>query len=230
MGYARFTKRRRVGGGLAETLKRKAVREASRIMQLFTIGHSNHTIEHFLNLLAPYGISAIADVRSSPYSQYAAHFNREPMQEALRDADIEYVFLGRELGARRTEEHCYVDGHADYDHIKDLPLFRSGLERLLEGVEAYRVALMCSEADPLMCHRTILICRELRSIRPDLAITHILADGSEEAHEEAEKRLIRLHKLQLELFGELGTMSGLLERAYDMQAQRISYGKVETEA
>lgn len=64
---------------------------------VFTVGHSNHTIEHFLGLLTVHNISAIADVRSSPYSEYSPQFNREAMQEKLRDANIEYVFLGREL-------------------------------------------------------------------------------------------------------------------------------------
>ena len=197
--------------------------------ELFTIGHSNHTIEHFVNLLTAHRISAIADVRSSPYSGYAPQFNRELMQQKLQDANIEYVFLGGELGARRTEESCYVGGQARYDAIRNLPAFRRGLDCVLEGTEQYTVALLCAEADPLACHRTILVCPELKALRPDLRINHILGDGSLESHEEAEQRLIRLHRLQPELFGELTSASGLIERAYDLQAERIAYKKVPTE-
>jgi hypothetical protein len=100
---------------------------------------------------------------------------------------------------------------------------------VLEGIERYRVALLCAEADPLTCHRTILICRELKAVRPDLRINHILGDGSLESHEEAERRLIQLHKLQPELFGELTSLPGLLQRAYEMQAERIAYKKVPAE-
>jgi len=198
--------------------------------EMFTVGHSNHTVEHFIGLLTCHNISAVVDVRSSPYSEHSPQFNREAIQQSLRDASIEYVFLGRELGAWRIEEDCYIDGQAVYDAIRSLPAFRSGLRRVLEGIERYVVSLMCAEADPLVCHRTILICRELRLFRPDVRITHILPDGSLESHEEAEQRLIRLHKLQPELFGELTSMSGLIERAYDMQAERIAYKKVPAEA
>jgi uncharacterized protein (DUF488 family) len=197
--------------------------------EVFTIGHSNHTLEHFVSLLTTHRISAVADVRSSPYSDYAPQFNRELLQQKLQDAHIEYVFLGRELGARRVEESCYVDGQARYDAIRNLPAFRKGLDRVLEGVEQYRVALLCAEADPLACHRTILICPALKALRPDLKINHILGDGTLESHDEAERRLVKLHKLQPELFGDLTSTSGLIARAYEIQAQRIAYKKVPTE-
>jgi uncharacterized protein (DUF488 family) len=198
--------------------------------ELFTIGHSNHSLDHFLELLLAYQVSAIVDVRSSPYSKYSPHFNKDLIESALRDADIDYVFLGRELGAHRSEDGCYIDGQAKYDRIAQLPTFRRGLERVLQGVEHYRVALMCSESDPISCHRTILVCRELKRTCPDLKMTHILGDGTGERQEMSEKRLMNLHKLQPELFGDLTSMSGLIEKAYDLQAEKIAYKKVPVEA
>ena len=198
--------------------------------ELFTIGHSNHSLNHFLELLLAYQVSAIVDVRSSPYSKYSPHFNKDLLESALRDADIDYVFLGRELGAQRSEDGCYIDGQAKYDRIAHLSTFRRGLEIVLQGVEHCRVALMCSESDPITCHRTILVCRELKRICPDLKITHILGDGTEERQEMSEKRLINLHKLQPELFGDLTSTSGLIEKAYDLQAEKIAYKKVPVEA
>ena len=189
--------------------------------ELFTIGHSNHSLDHFLELLLAYQVSAIVDVRSSPYSKYSPHFNKDLLESALRDADIDYVFLGRELGASRSEDSCYIDGQAKYDRIAQLPTFRRGLEKVLQGVEHYRVALMCSESDPITCHRTILVCRGLKRICPDLEITHILGDGTEERQEMSEERLVNLHKLQPELFGDLTSTSGLIEKAYDLQAEKI---------
>ena len=198
--------------------------------ELFTIGHSNHSFDHFLELLLAYQVSAIVDVRSSPYSKYSPHFNRDVIESALRDRDINYVFLGRELGAQRSEDGCYVDGLAKYDLIAQLPTFRRGLDRVLQEGEHYRVALMCSESDPITCHRTILVCRELKRICPDLEITHILGDGIGEQQEMSEKRLINLHNLQPELFGDLTSMSDLIEKAYDLQAEKIAYKKVPAEA
>ena len=68
--------------------------------ELFTIGHSTHSWEKFLELLRQHRIEAVADVRSSPYSQFNPHFNRESLQLALPQQGISYVFLGEELGAR----------------------------------------------------------------------------------------------------------------------------------
>jgi len=198
--------------------------------EVFTIGHSNHTLENFLELLTEYKISAIGDVRSNPYSQYLPHFNKELLENTLRNVNVDYVFLGSELGARRSENSCYIDGQAKYDRIAQLPAFRHGIERVLEGIERYIIALMCSESDPITCHRTILVCRELKKVRPDLEIIHILGDGTTENQELSDKRLVNFHKLQPELFGDLTSMSGLIEKAYDLQAEKIAYKKELVEA
>lgn len=190
---------------------------------LFTIGHSNHEAAHFVALLVAHRVSAVVDVRSSPYSKFVPQFTKENLQAALRGAGIDYGFLGRELGARREEESCYVDDQARYDRIARLPLFQSGLDRVLQEANERNVALMCSEADPLACHRAILVCRELLRRRPDLKIAHILPDGQTESHDAALARLVALHKLEPELFGELSTAEGLVERACDLQAERIAY-------
>ena len=193
--------------------------------QLFTIGHSNHSFEHFLELLASQNVSAIADVRSHPFSQYCPQFNKGDIEHFLKNAGIEYMFLGKELGARSSDASCYIEGQAKYDLISESSVFQSGLEYVFQKIEQYRVALMCSEAEPLNCHRTILVCRQMKKINPDLKIIHILGDGSTELHEESEQRLIRLHKLQPELFGELTTKSGLIVKAYKLQANKIEYKK-----
>ena len=198
--------------------------------QIFTIGHSNHSIERFVNLLLEHRISLLADIRSAPFSAYLPQFNRDILQQRLRAVHVEYVFLGGELGARPTEESCYVHGQARYDRIKDLPTFREGLARVLDDSRRYRLALMCAEADPVTCHRSILVARELKNLRPDIAVSHIHSDGSTESQEQLEERLVHVVKLQRELFGELSTWGGLVERAYQIQAERIAYRKVPVEA
>src|ERR1039458_1876101 len=109
--------------------------------ELFTIGHSTHSWEKFLELLRQHHIEAVADVRSSPYSQYNPQFNRDSLQHALRDQDIAYVFLGEELGARRSEPECYVNGRVDYSLIAQTPSFIRGLDRLPPGGAQIGVAL-----------------------------------------------------------------------------------------
>ena len=186
---------------------------------LFTIGHSDHEMPEFAALLARHGVNAIADVRSQPYSRFHGQFNREILAESLGRAGVEYVFLGRELGARRVERECYRDRQARHDLIGQLPAFRDGLERLRRGIASHRIALLCAEKDPLTCHRTILVCRQLR--REPIDIRHILDDGSLETTDEAETRLIELVGLPpAHLFCD---RSELIEQAYDRQAERIAY-------
>ena len=188
--------------------------------QLLTIGHSAHPASRLVELLKEYGITAVSDVRSTPYSRRNPQFNREEIANTLQDADIRYVFLGKELGARSEDPNCYVDGQAKYQRIAATALFKVGLERLMTGIESYRVALMCVEADPLICHRTILVCRSLCSL--EISIAHILPDGCLETHADAERRLMRLTKLaQTSLFDSRDA----LERAYDVQSEKIAYSK-----
>lgn len=186
--------------------------------ELFTIGHSTQTWDQFLALLLQHRIEAIGDVRSSPYSARFPHFTRELMDRALRAAHIRYVFLGDELGARRTERDCYIDGVARYDRIARTSAFGAGLDRVRKGVANFRLALMCAEKDPLECHRTILVCRQFRH---DLTIQHILSDGGLESHADAEARLLAEEKVPDD---DLYTpREELIAQAYDRRGGKIAY-------
>lgn len=191
---------------------------------ILTIGHSNHPIEKFLGLLQQHGIQAIADVRSTPYSRRYPQYNRDNLQAALSEADIQYVFLGRELGARSEDPACYVDGKVQYDRLAVTELFVSGIERLLEGLKTYRIALMCAEREPLNCHRTLLVSRALE--RRGLGIVHILPDGALEAHADTMRRLAaELGLSGDDLFSDSGEM---IDMAYASQADRIAYRRSKT--
>ncbi|HTP83905.1 MAG TPA: DUF488 domain-containing protein, partial [Alphaproteobacteria bacterium] len=130
------------------------------VTEIFTIGHSNHPAEYFLSLLSRHGVTALADVRTTPYSRFNPQFRRESLAAHLQAAGIAYVFLGEELGGKRKG--------VTQDEIARSDSFRRGLDRLREGAERYRVAFMCAEREPLDCHRTILVARHLKS--PGLAI------------------------------------------------------------
>src|SRR5688500_723977 len=120
---------------------------------LFTIGHSNHELSELTRLLKMHRITAVADVRSSPYSGRLPQFNKPVLQVVLKNTGIEYQFLGNELGARRNEQGRYVDGQARYDLIAQTPAFNDGISRVLSGLEKYCIALLCAEKDPITCHR-----------------------------------------------------------------------------
>lgn len=185
---------------------------------LLTIGHSNRTLAEFLDLLRENQVTAIADVRSSPFSRWVPHFNREALKQTLREEQIDYAFLGEELGARRKEPECYRDDVAAYDLIAQTPAFARGLQRLRKGSEKHRIALLCAERDPLTCHRTILVCRHLRN---EFAIEHIVAPGRTETHAEAELQLLKL--LGIPDSGLILGRADNLQEAYDRQGAKIAY-------
>ena len=186
--------------------------------ELFTLGHSTHLIERFLELLRIHRINAIADVRSSPYSRHTPQFNREPLQAFLKDRGIAYVFLGKELGARGEDPSSYLDGQVQFNLLAQTGLFKEGLDRLRKGASSHHIALLCAEKDPIRCHRMILVCRNLRV---DLMIQHILEDGKLERNDQAEGRLMRELKIpESDLFA---SAKELIDRAYDLQGRRIAY-------
>ncbi len=186
---------------------------------LFTIGHSNHEWPRFVRLLQAHRIDAIADVRSSPYSRFVTQYNRGTIELELRKVRIRYAFLGEELGARRGEKECYLNGKVSYPLVAQLPAFRSGLDRLRSGLKTYRIALMCAEKDPITCHRMVLVTRALRDEK--IVIHHILADGRAEPAAETEERLLRAAGLpSLDLFRPRAEM---LADAFRLQGERLAY-------
>lgn len=196
---------------------------------VLTIGHSNHSITTFLELLSGAGITAIADVRSAPFSRRFPQFNRPELKMALRSAGIEYVFVGDQLGARPKQRSVYLEGRADYQLIAAERNFREGIERVVEGAEKYRVALMCAEREPLDCHRTILVGRRLKE--RGLRVLHVLGDGTIEPNEVTENRLLKLTKLEIEdLFEHQNGDKDLLSEAYDRRGRKIAYVDDRTSA
>ena len=154
---------------------------------IYTIGHSNHSAERFIELLRQHDIAALADVRSMPFSRFNPQFNRERLAAALRDAGVEYIFLGQELGARPKEREYYDGDRVSYAKLAQSERFRNGLERVVTGSREHRIAMMCAERDPSHCHRALLISPELEQAGEH--VSHILADGSLEAHTQLMQRV-----------------------------------------
>jgi uncharacterized protein (DUF488 family) len=159
-------------------------------IKVLTIGHSTLSYEQFLSLLRKAGVTAVADVRSSPYSRHFPHFNRETLHSELRADGIAYVFLGDELGGRPKDPRFFCDGIADYERMATAPSFKEGLDRVVEGTSRFRIALMCSEHDPLDCHRCLLVGRALTERK--IPVGHILSNGKQITHHEIEERLLSM--------------------------------------
>jgi len=144
---------------------------------VFTVGHSNHEPERFLKLLTTNSIHVVADTRSYPYSKYVPQFDMPALKDMLRDSNLKYLFLGDELGGRPAQDEFYdTDGRVLYGRVASSPRFLRAIGRLEQGMERYRVALLCSEEDPLVCHRHLLIGRVLTE--RGNTVCHIRGDGS----------------------------------------------------
>lgn len=188
-------------------------------LTIFTIGHSTHPIERFLDFLERNGITAVADVRSSPYSRHNPQFNKESLSAELKKHGIVYVFVGKELGARSDDPSCYEGGKVRYGRLAKSKVFKAGIDRVLSGSEKYRVALMCAEKEPLDCHRTLLVSRALE--QQGVSIFHILSDGSTESQPQTMCRLLDLVGLpQADMFR---SHEELIETACEMREEKIAY-------
>ena len=189
-------------------------------LPILTIGHSRHSWERFAALLAGAGIETLADIRSVPRSRFSPHFNKVALTAALAARNVAYIFLGKELGGRPQDPQMYSGGVADYEKMAAAPEFRLGLTRLVEAAAERTLAMMCSEADPLECHRCLLVGRALAEGGSD--VRHILASGAVMTHRQAEDRL-----LELEGFAErdlpLLSPDARLAEAYRARSRKAAY-------
>jgi uncharacterized protein (DUF488 family) len=188
-------------------------------LTVFTIGHSTHSYEHFLSLLRASAITAVADVRTTPFSRHFPHFNETTLRSDLKLDGISYVFLGKELGGRPSSRSFFCDGVADYEKMAKTEMFASGIKRVIEGAKKFRVALMCSEHDPLDCHRCLLVGRALSG--EGIKLVHILGDSSVVSQEAIEEKLLNLAGRSS---GDLlMTASERLSAAYRDRSLKVAY-------
>lgn len=158
-------------------------------MDLYTIGHSRHPIDKFIQLLIACRIEVLVDVRSIPYSRFNPQFNRNALQQALEGVDINYIYAGEELGGWPKDPTCYKHqeiptkisdylNEINYSEVMKRPWFLKGIHQLLETANLHTTCIMCSEEDPARCHRQHLIARYLSGMLPELTILHIRGEGS----------------------------------------------------
>lgn len=188
---------------------------------VFTVGHSNHSWEEFVKLLLRQRIEEVVDVRSSPYSRYVAHFNHNELRQALEDVVIGYTFLGGELGGRPADRSCYdADGQVLYDRVAETDAFDDGLRQVMRRADDCRLVLLCTEKEPLECHRTLLVSQALAG--RGVAVDHILSNGNIESHADAMARLVGLFKLPPN--GDMfRSKADTINEALALQAKRFAY-------
>jgi len=192
---------------------------------VYTIGHSNHTIEYFIELLQSHSINCIIDVRSVSASAYNPQFNSEPLQNTLKHFNINYLHFGDEFGARHTDPKLLDEfGKVDFDKVRKSEKFLFGVERLKTGIEkGYNISIMCSEAEPFDCHRFSMISYFLA--RNGFDVLHILKDKSIITNEELEDKLLKKYQKQIphtNLF-EVFTLQQQLNLAYRLRNKDVAY-------
>jgi uncharacterized protein (DUF488 family) len=184
---------------------------------LLTIGHSNLPADRFMTLLASAGVTALADVRSIPFSRWCPWFSGKALAQRLAGENIAYLALGEQLGGRPRDPKLYRNGVADYEAMAARPEFVAGLERVVDEIARHRVCLLCAEREPLDCHRCLLVGRALTE--RGLALGHVRADGTIEPHAATEDRLLALAGDETDLFRDRAER---LAHAYRNRAHAVA--------
>jgi uncharacterized protein (DUF488 family) len=192
--------------------------------KIYTIGSSIHTTEEFISLLCKYKITAVADVRSVPYSQHTPQFNKEVLINILKGRFIYYLDFSKEFGARRKEKDAYSNNMVDFKKVIKLPDFIKGIERIEAGIlKGYNIALLCTEKNPLDCHRFSLVSKALID-RLDVKVDHILFNGEILSQYDLEKKMLSDFGSENDLFSDYKTR---LENIYEMISGKVAYRELD---
>ena len=150
---------------------------------IYTIGYGGRTIEEFIGLLKKYEIDSLVDVRSVPYSRFYADFRKERLHDHLQSAHITYRFMGETLGGRPKDEACFVDGKLNAERCEEREWYQAGITALRALAQNQCVAILCSEKDPLDCHRSYVVGATLNKEEKS-EVLHIGKAGQLKAHRE----------------------------------------------
>lgn len=198
-------------------------------MQIFTIGHSNYTVEKLIHMLRHYNIDCVVDIRGTPYSKYNIQFDKETIRETLKKEGFIYIYMAKELAAKRENRISYYDeGYADFEKVVYEEDFIKGIQRLKDGCEkGYRIALLGAMQDPIRCHRSILVGRALRD--HGFTVGHILDDYSLASQEDMERNLLDKYFSDRDqvtidtILGTAPTEKELIEEGYRLANKEIGY-------
>ena len=195
---------------------------------IYTIGHSSHSLDYFFELLASYGINTVIDIRSVPFSQYVPHFNKDYIKKQLKTRGFYCIYMGDELGIKQEEKKLYnTEGFLDFQKFQQSSSFKKAIDRITAGIEkGYEICIMCTEKEPLDCHRGILIGPELTA--RNIEVKHILPGGTFRNQKHLEKDLLEIYfrnQLQESFFINLNDRNHeetLISQAYIKRGEELA--------
>lgn len=198
-------------------------------MEIFTIGHSNYTVDRLMDMLSYHKINCVVDIRGTPYSKYNIQFNKETIKKTLTDNGFLYIYMGREFAAQREDKALYTkEGYADFEKVIFDKDFLNGIERLKAGYKkGYKIVLMGARQEPINCHRCILLGREL--IKAGFKLRHILDDYSLATQEDMEEKLLEKYytkRNQITFDSLLGigpSREDMIKKCYSNSNREIGY-------
>ena len=198
-------------------------------MEIFTIGHSNYKVEKLIDMLRYYNINCVVDIRGTPYSKYNVQYNKETIRDTLIKEGFVYIYMAKEFAAKRENKESYnKEGYSDFEKVIYEEEFKNGIERLKNGCKkGYRIALLGAMQDPIRCHRSILVGREL--VQHGFNVKHILDDYSIAYQDDIEKSLLDKYfedRNQITIDYMLGTNKNekeMIEEGYRLANKEIGY-------
>lgn len=198
-------------------------------MEIYTIGHSNYTVERLIDMLKHYNINCVVDIRGTPYSKYNIQFDKETIRYTLSKAGFIYIYMAKELAAKRINKQSYnEEGYSDFEKVIKENEFIEGIERLKNGCnKGYKIALLGAMQEPIRCHRSILVGRALRE--NGFNVKHILDDYSIASQEDIEQMLLDKYfsnRNQMtidDLSGNSLTREEMIQEGYRLANKEIGY-------
>lgn len=198
-------------------------------MNIYTIGHSNYSIEKLIDMLKYYNINCVVDIRGTPYSKYNVQFDKETIRYTLTKAGFIYIYMAKELAAKRLNKQSYnEEGYSDFEKVSKEKDFLYGIERLKNGCnKGYNIALLGAMQEPIRCHRSILVGKALREY--GFNVKHILDDYSLASQDDIEQMLLDKYFSNREqmtiddLIGNSLTKEEMIEEGYKLANKEIGY-------
>lgn len=196
-------------------------------MDIYTIGHSNYPVEKLIDMLRHYNIDCVIDTRGIPYSKYNIQFDKETIRYTLTKEGFIYLFMATEFADKRDTKVSYIEeGYADFEKVIEEEDFKRGVERLKDGCnKGYRIALLGAMQDPIRCHRSILLGKNLRE--EGFNVMHIMDDYSIKDQDYIEERILdkyfpERNQITIDaLLGNEKTREDLIKEAYKLANREI---------
>ena len=193
---------------------------------IYTVGHSTHQLDYFLELLKEYGVTCLIDVRSVAASSYNPQYNKEPLTNFLKRNGIQYLHFAEEFGARHNDPDLLDDeGKVDFEKVRKSWAFKNGVERIWQGLDkGFTISLMCSESEPFDCHRFSMVSIALD--KDGFDVKHIMKDKTLKTNADLENQLLKKYDKKLpkpDMFNPNVTLDDQLKEAYRLRNKEIAF-------